>query len=300
MTSDKGASLLAKLKYKATKSKMNFQQSLLLLFEEEFLRRLSLSEYANHFILKGGLLIFLLTDFHSRPTADMDFLLRNLSGNSNEIKNMIENILAIPTEQSDVVKLGFSGLKDIVQDRQYGGVSVHLTGIIKNVRVSFNADIGIGDIVIPSPQKIVMPTQIQTLSTLEIAAYSIESVIAEKFDAILQRLELTSRMKDFYDIVCLAKTFNFYGSTLRQAIAQTISNRGTQYNEKSFQRIMELADNPEMNLRWLSFMKNFKMKESNFRQTMHDLQIFIEPVWATIVDDQPFTLKWAYSNYCWE
>ncbi len=97
----------------------------------------------------------------------------------------------------------------------------------KNVRVPFNIDIGVGDVIVPRAEERTISTQLPDFESPVILTYSLESTIAEKFDAILQRFELTSRMKDFYDIYYLSKTFNFDGAKLQTAIFETLQCRGT-------------------------------------------------------------------------
>ena len=295
---DRGASILAKLKNKAKESKMSFQQCLLLFFEEEFLRRLSLSEYTDNLVLKGGLFIFLLTNFQSRPTADMDFLLKDSSGKLDEVQSMVNRILSIPTEYSQAVQLEFNGIEEIAKQRKYHGVSIHLIGRINRVRVGFNVDIGIGDVVTPTSEKRLMRTQLSNIAQPQITTYSLESVVSEKFDAILQRLELSSRMKDFYDIVWLSKSFDFSGSSLREAILRTLDNRKTPYDAISLQRVLELVHDPDMNTRWRLFTKNFQ-EELTFPEIITRINIFIEPIWRSIIDETPFVKNWSCQEQVW-
>jgi len=124
--------------------------------------------------------------------------------------------LATPTGYNHVVILEARKTETITLHRQYQGVSTQIIGRINNVRVPFNIDIGVGDVIIPSAEKRQVKTQLPDYESPDLMTYSLESTIAEKFDAILQRFELTGRMKDFYDIYYLAHTFNFIGENLRK------------------------------------------------------------------------------------
>ena len=104
------------------------------------------------------------------------------------------------------------------------------------VRVPFSVDIGVGDIIVPGTTACTMQTQLDGFDAPEILTYSLESTVAEKLDAILQRFELTSRMKDFYDIYYLSRTFDFEGEKLKTALQKTLQNRGTPFGEDSFAR----------------------------------------------------------------
>lgn len=200
---DMGASVLAKLANKSKTSGKPLQLHLQLFCQEEFLRRLALSPYADNFILKGGLFIYALTNFESRATVDVDFLLKQLPGTIDPLQEIIEAILSVDTG-NDFITFTSHGFEEISLHRKYRGVSFQLIGHIKNTRTPFNVDIGIGDVIVPGVEKRLLPVQLDDFQVPMVATYSIESTIAEKFDAILQRLQLTSRMKDFYDIYYLS------------------------------------------------------------------------------------------------
>lgn len=110
-----------------------------------------------------------------------------------------------------------------------------------------------GDIIVPCAEKRTINTQFPDFEAPVIKTYSLESTIAEKFDAILQRFELTGRMKDFYDIYYLARTFEFNGAKLQAAIFEILQRRGTPYDRDSFKRIVALADDEDMQKRWKFF-----------------------------------------------
>ena len=207
---DVGASVLARLKNKARSTGKPFSLYLQLFCQEEFLRRVSMSKYASNLVLKGGMFIYTLTHFESRSTVDIDFLLRQLPNNVEEIQKIIDEIIAVDTG-NDFIVLTSKGFETISPQRKYNGISFQLTGQIKNTRTPFNVDMGVGDIIIPSPQKRTIPTQLDDFAAPLVMTYSLESTVAEKFDALLQRLELTSRMKDFYDIYYLSSVFDFDG-----------------------------------------------------------------------------------------
>ena len=133
----------------------------------------------------------------------------------------------------------------------------------------------------------------------EIMTYSLESTIAEKLDAILQRFELTGRMKDFYDIYYLSQTFDFDGLKLQTAIAETLQNRGTDYNADSFRRIKELVDDENMQIRWRLFLESVHNPYIPFSQVMDGISKFIEPVWDAFVKEDEFQKKWIAEKMIW-
>ena len=132
-----------------------------------------------------------------------------------------------------------------------------------------------------------------------IMTYSLESTIAEKFDAILQRFELTGRMKDFYDIYYLARTFDFDGAKLQAAIFETLQRRGTPYDRDSFKRVVTLAEDEDMQKRWKYFLKNIKNDTLEFTVVIDEIQKFLEPVFEAIVNENDWQEQWNSENLLW-
>ena len=258
------------LKNKAKASGISYQQCLQLFVQEEFLRKLSKSGYDNFLILKGGLFIYTLTNFESRATIDVDFLLAGYENSIDTVKDLICKIIDTPTG-NDYITMTAQCFEEISPQRKYHGISTQIVAQIKNVRVPFNIDIGVGDVVVPMPEHRKINTQLPDFEPPIIKTYSLESTIAEKFDAILQRFELTSRMKDFYDIYYLSRTFDFDGAKLQSAIFETLKWRSTPYNKDSFKRIVSLADDEDMQKRWKYFLKTIKVTIDEESKTNIDL-----------------------------
>lgn len=290
---DIAASVLAKLRNKAKAAGISYQQCMQLFMQEEFLRKLSKSGYEDNLILKGGLFIYTLTNFESRATIDVDFLLRSVSNSLEEVQAIITKILATPTG-NDYVEMTANGFEKISPQRKYHGISTQIIGQIKNVRVPFNVDIGVGDVIVPCAEERTIRTQLPDFEAPVIMTYSLESTIAEKFDAILQRFELTSRMKDFYDIYYLARTFDFDGPRLQMAISRTLEQRGTSYDRDSFKRILTLADDADIQKRWRYFLKNIKDDTLEFSAVIEEMKIFLEPVFEAIVNEEEWEAQWSF------
>lgn len=295
---DIAASVLAKLKNKAKASGISYQQCLQLFFQEEFLRRLAGSEYAQNFVLKGGLFIYTLTNFESRATVDVDFLMRGLSNDLARMDAIIGEILAVDTG-NDFVTFKAGKTQSIAVQRKYHGVSTQIIGCIKNVRVPFNVDIGVGDVIVPGAQRQAIQTQLDGYDKPEILTYSLESTIAEKFDAILQRFELTGRMKDFYDIYYLSRKFDFDGLKLQTAIQKTLRNRGTAYEKDSFQRVLALRDDGDMHTKWRYFLRTLGNPEMAFSPVIGGIETFLLPVWDAISNDIELQKVWIATSTKW-
>ena len=290
--------MLARLRNKSRQTGKPLQLYLQLFCQEEFLRRLSLSKYADNLVLKGGMFIYMLTNFESRATVDIDFLLRQLPNNVEEIQKVVDEIIAIDTG-NDFILLTSKGFEKISPQRKYNGISFQLTGQIKNTRTPFNVDMGVGDIIVPQPQKRTIPTQLEDFAAPSVMTYSLESTVAEKFDALLQRLELTSRMKDFFDIYYLASNFNFDGWKLQRAIYETLTNRGTTYERDSFDRVIALSQDTDMKTRWRQYLRRVKLPELSLEQVLTGINSFLRPVWDAIVNEDELLKTWDAIDGVW-
>lgn len=208
---DVAASVLARLKNKAAKSGRSYQLCLQLFCQEEFLRRLEKSKYAENLVLKGGLFLYSLTDFDSRVTADVDFLLRKMPNTPEQLQAILEGIIATQTG-NDFITFEIKNVAPIAVAKKYAGIGASLAARIKNTKTPFGIDFGVGDIIVPRQEKRKIPTQLDGFEAPTVNTYSLETTVAEKLDAILSLMEFSSRMKDYYDLYYLANKFDFNGA----------------------------------------------------------------------------------------
>lgn len=145
---DKAASVLARLKNKSEESGRSNQLCMQLFCQEEFLRRLAKSKYADNLVLKGGLFLYSITDFDSRVTVDVDFLLRRIPNSPDELRTVINEIISTPTE-NDYITYEITDISPISVAKKYAGISVSLVAHIKNTRTPFSIDFGVGDVIVP-------------------------------------------------------------------------------------------------------------------------------------------------------
>ena len=295
---DLGASVLARLKRKSKESGKSLQLLLQLFCQEEFLRRLSGSEYADHLVLKGGMFIYTLSNFSSRSTADIDFLLQKQPGGIEDIQRMVNEIISVDTG-NNYIQLIPQGYKIISLQRKYKGVSFQLLGLVKNTKTPFNVDIGIGDVIVPDPEKLIIPVQLEDFKPAWILTYSLESTIAEKFEALIQRQQLTSRMKDIYDIYYLSNQFDFDGNLLQQAILQTITNRKAFYEPDSLDKVIALSDDPDIQIRWRQFLYRTQLPELNLKLVFLEIDQFLRPVWTSIIQSKTQNKTWRARKSNW-
>ena len=294
---NKSASALARLRNQAKEEGISYQMSLQLFFQEEFLRRLSHSRYRDNLILKGGMFIYVLTEFDSRPTRDMDFMLRSLSNELGNIKNVMEGICSIQTD-NDYIWLEVTGVEQITLEKKYPGVKTKFIGHINNVRVPFSVDVGIDDVIVPNAEIREIATRLEGFEAPEIYTYSLESTIAEKFDAILQRMDTTSRMKDFFDIYYLSNVFDFDGGLLKEAVSETTKHRGRELEEDVFARIEKFDESEFFRIQWSKFEPAVEINLP-FSDTLKRLSDFLEPIYAAIMRGEEFQGQWKCEQKKW-
>lgn len=296
---DVGASVIARLKVRAAKDGLQLQLLLNLFCQEEFLRRIQKSKYSSKLVLKGGFLLYSISGYASRPTIDADYLLKNQSNEISEIERMVTEIIGGP-EVNSFIHLEIKSLEMIAEHREYNGVRANLLGLIKNTRTPFSVDFGIGDVVVPSPARRLLPVLLPGFEQPEVLTYSLESIIAEKFDAIISRMELTSRMKDFYDIYYLAVTCNFEGRHLQEAIFETLQNRGTSYEKDTLELVERLSQDKDMLVRWEAFCKKTLKITLSFEYVLGIVVGFLNPVYEAMLKEREFFSLWSKDNMKWK
>lgn len=296
---DIAASVLTRLKNKAKETGRSYQLCMQLFCQEEFLRRLQNSKYADNLVLKGGLFIYSITDFDSRVTVDVDFLLRKLPNTPEQLRAILEEIIAIDTG-NNFITFEIKNVSPISVAKKYAGISASLVAHIKNTRTPFSIDFGVGDVIVPNQEKRSIPTQLKDFPSPIINTYSIETTIAEKLDAILDLMEFSSRMKDYYDIYYLANKFDFNGKTLTEALKRTFENRGHNFTIEQFDRITAFADDEEMQKKWKAFCRKIDTKTDDFNTVLKTIKEFLIEPFIAVVENKEFEEKWTAINSEWQ
>ena len=296
---DIAASVLARLKNKANESGRSYQLCLQLFCQEEFLRRLEKSKYAENLVLKGGLFIYSLTDFDSRVTVDVDFLLRQMPNTPEQLKTVLEEIIATPTG-NDFITFEIKDVAPIAVAKKYAGIGASVVARIKNTRTPFSIDFGVGDVIVPKQEKRKIPTQLDDFASPTVNTYSLETTIAEKLDAILDLMEFSSRMKDYYDIYYLANKFDFDGGTLTKALKKTFENRGHAFTIEQFEQIMAFAENDAMQKKWKAFCRKIDTKTDDFDTLLKTIKEFLIEPFTAAVENKEFEGKWSALESKWK
>ena len=295
---DIAASVLARLKNKAAESGRSYQLCLQLFCQEEFLRRLEKSKYAENLVLKGGLFLYSLTDFDSRVTVDVDFLLRKISNTPEQLRGILEEIIAVHTG-NDFVAFEIKDVAPIAVAKKYAGIGVSIVARIKNTRTPFGIDFGVGDVIVPKQEKRKIPTQLDDFVAPTVNTYSIETTVAEKIDAILSLMEFSSRMKDYYDIYYLANKFDFDGATLTEALKKTFENRGHSFTIEQFEQVMSFDNDEAMQKKWKAFVRKIDIKTDDYSTVLKTIKVFLTKPFTAAVGGKEFTPNWSANNGEW-
>jgi predicted nucleotidyltransferase component of viral defense system len=220
------ASVRQRLQNLSRERGLDFQQVLLTYAMERFLYRLGQSAHAKQFILKGAILFQLWTGTTFRPTRDLDLLGHGDSADD-VLAQVFREICQTPVEEDGLVFLSETiTAAPIREDQEYGGTRVQLLAKIGNARLSIQIDVGFGDVVTPVAQTVDYPTLLDYPAP-HLRVYSRETVVAEKFQAMVHLGMANSRMKDFFDVDTLARQFAFTGKILHKAIGATFKRRKT-------------------------------------------------------------------------
>lgn len=296
---DTAASVLARLKNKSKESGRSYQLCLQLFCQEEFLRRLEKSDYSDNFVLKGGLFIYSLTEFDSRVTVNIDFLLKSLPNTPEQLRAILERIISVDTG-NEFITFEIKSVLPISVAKKYAGISASLVAHIKNTRTPFSIDFGVGDVIVPKQEKRKIPTQLNDFSSPMINTYSLETTIAEKIDAILSLMKFSSRMKDYYDIYYLANKFDFDGKILVDALKRTFANREHNFTVEQFEQVMSFDADDLMQRKWKAFIKKIDAKTDDFSKVINTIDDFLRFPIETALNGTNFLMQWKASSNIWE
>lgn len=293
-------SVKAKLKSQAPKRGHMLQEELTAYGLERTIYRISISDYVNKFTLKGGILLYALFDGNfTRATTDIDLLAQKTSIEVENIKQIFKEIFLIEVDDALRYDLGSLDVHSITEFKAYHGVNVSIVAYLDRTKIPISIDIGFGDIVYPERVLMEFPVLLD-MEVPKIYAYSLNSVIAEKFEAIVSLGYANSRYKDFYDIYILASNYDFDGNELKKAIEETFHHRQTGFDdivafEKGF------AEDDIRKSRWNSFIKKKKAMESvDFKTAVEQIIDFLKPIVEKIVDNGEMDTQWKSQNKSWK
>ena len=261
---------------------------------ERLLYRLSKSEYADQFVLKGAQLFRLWTDTPYRPTRDVD-LLRYGSADVDELIQIFQEICKIEIDVQDGIEFLPETVRgEAIRDQaEYDGIRIKLKYRIGNTGQFIQIDVGFGDAIIPPASKIEFPS-ILDMPSATLKSYSRETVVAEKVEAMVSLGIANSRMKDFFDVYLLSQDFEFDGEILQVAIASTFARRKTAIpKDTALAFTKEFSDDPTKQAQWKAFSGRVDgLSGVGFEQVIHSIAEFVAPVFQAISNAEQFRLTW--------
>lgn len=258
-----GKSVKTKLLNLMNSSGYKYMYLLARYFNERLLYRVSVSPYRENFLLKGGSLLYALNGLETRPTIDIDFMAQRISRDREHLEKVFREILSIECLE-DGVTFDVDGLRSepITVEKDYPGSRFFVTAKMDTIVYPMSMDVGFGDVVTPGPVTVDFPLLLQDVPSINIQAYSLETIVAEKFHAMVERDVNNSRMKDFFDCYQILTTKEIDDEMLYEAIKATFDNRELAYNA-NLQLFNDDFCTDEVRLkRWEVFLKKIQWKES--------------------------------------
>lgn len=228
---------------------------------ERLLERISKSEYKNNFILKGGMLISSMIGIDSRSTMDMDTTIKGLKLEIENLKFIINEIVKIDID--DGVQFKITSVENIREDDDYGGLRIHINAVFDNMPINLKIDVTTGDKITYKEINYKYNLLLENRS-IEIWSYNIETILAEKYESIIKRSVLNTRVRDFYDVYMLIRLNknNISNKMLRDAIYETAQYRNTLpiVNNKEIveEVINDLRNDNNMLKQWKKYQKTFE------------------------------------------
>ena len=254
--SSKAMSLKGKIKNYAKTKSIAAQVVLQNYMFERFLARLSMSEYQDKFVVKGGMLIAAIVGLDTRSTMDLDTTLRNLPLTKQKIMEAIESVCKISLEDDVIFEV--KSISPIRKDDRYGGFCVRLDAIYDTIVTPLSIDVSTGDVITPNAVEYEFGGIFDEEVRIKLWGYNIESVMAEKVETILSRGIFNTRPRDFYDVYILGTTQNYDKKIFLEALEATAVHRGSsdQITNKTG-IINKLSENEDLIQIWEKYRKKF-------------------------------------------
>lgn len=257
------ASVRERLLNTSKKLGVDYQIILTRYFHERFLYRLAASRYKSIFCLKGGTLLFAYEKFLARPTLDMDFSAGKISNNPQSIQDAVSEICQIECADDGVIFDAETVITETITEfREYHGIRVHLLAHLDSARQLIAIDFGFGDSIFPAPQSMLFPGILEDIPSSSLLAYPLETVVAEKFQCIVDLADENTRMKDYFDIYKILTNHTIDENNLAESIQRTFRNRNTIVGQDSMLYDAEFGNRENMKRLWKIFLKKIKYADN--------------------------------------
>ncbi len=290
---DVTASVRQRLQNVAKKTNRPFQEVLEYFAMERLLYRLASSKHASRFVLKGALMFRVWNAPVSRPTRDID-LLGRMDSKVTAVVPVFKDLCNQTVEPDGLIFHADSVAgQAIKEDADYAGVRITLLATLQNSRVAMQIDVGFGDVMTPAAVATEYPT-ILDLPAPRLNGYSRETVVAEKFEAMVKLGLVNSRMKDFYDIWLLSQQFDFDGAVLSNAIMRTFTHRKTRILAAPTALTTVFADDAQKQTQWRAFLRKTRLTDapSALPDVIAVISSFLLPIAQAIVNGHEFNQTW--------
>lgn len=250
---------------------------------ERFLERISLSEYRDKFILKGGMLVAALVGLDARATMDLDATIKGTNVSLTDVETIISRIISIPID--DGVSFRIKRISEILEEADYPGIRVSMETKFDGVITPLKIDISTGDVITPREIRYSFNLMLEN-RTIEVWAYNLETVFAEKLETVISRNIANTRMRDFYDIYILQK---LYGEQLSKdvlwdALVATAKKRGTlgQIEAEDIDEVFdEIQSSPVMENLWKAYQRNYSYADDlSWHTVMDAIRVLYQTVYA--------------------
>jgi predicted nucleotidyltransferase component of viral defense system len=287
------ASVRQRLLNRAKENRQDFGMLLTNYALERFLYRLSVSRHRDSFVLKGALLLQLWTSEVYRPTRDLD-LLGELPGPAKGYRKIFAEVCGEKVEDDGLTFLADTiRVEKIRDDEAYEGVRVLLEARLANARIPLQIDVGFGDVITPAPVEVEYPTLLP-FPAAKMRAYPKESVVAEKFEAVIKLGMANSRMKDFYDLWVMAGRFEFRSPVLAEALSATFARRETVLPASRPLAFMpEFSASPPKQTQWRAFLRKSGLEaDASLQDVTTALGEFLMPIVEGILRKRTIPLLW--------
>lgn len=282
MNSQQLKNIISKKAYGNSDISQKFYQ---LFYFERILERISISNYRGQIILKGGLLLTSIIGDDERTTKDMDATLKGIPLTKNDIEKVFNEILNMDID--DGVSFQIISIKDIRLEDEYGGFRLNILSKLDNNKTYITVELTTGDIITPREMKYNYNSIFED-KKIPIMSYTLETVLAEKFQTIITRSLLNTRLKDFYDVYILINTKmnEINKDNLIKAIKNTFKRRETNIDIEQFNEVIEyLRDDKNMNNLWNEYvLKNQYAKKIKFEDTINSIKVIINILEQKLVE----------------
>ena len=211
----------------------------------------------------------------------------------------MEEIINVPTS-NDFITFEIKNIAPIAVAKKYAGICASLVARIKNTKIPFGIDFGVGDVIVSKQEIRAIPTQLADFTAPTINTYSLETTVAEKIDAILSLMEFSGRMKDYYDIYYLANKFDFDGSTLTEALRKTFENRGHIFTVEQFEQVMAFDGDEGMQKKWKAFVRKIDVKMDDYGTVLRTISAFLTKPFKAAVSKNNLSEHWLSAANEWQ